>query len=874
MMINIGTNLNTNTDNDIIYQKLTENTFLSDRKDLVQKPIKNSEDIYIDTFTRVIDCPYDEKLYGVFEGTFEKEHFKETRRWDDFQLHAYQAVKRGDNVLVVAPTSSGKTSVAIYAMLLNLLTKESKGRVIYTTPIKALSNEKYKEMKEVLAPYDIVPGLLTGDQKINTDSRFLIMTAEILSNALFMMEKTNNKKQTLEIINNQYELEREFVKSITCVIIDEIHFISDTARGHIWENTLILLNRQIQIIGLSATIDTPEVFASWIGQTKQRPITLIKKYDRPIPLEYAIYDGNKLNTILDSCGNYMSETFQNSLYSLKLNEKKHEQNKTNKTNAMLNGFIKYAKDTDLLQLCFIIFSKKNCEKFAETTMVHLITVKEASDAVHELEMMMSIHLKSYEKMPRYQQIKALIQKGVCYHHAGIPVILKEVIEHLFKKNHIKVLYATETVAIGVNMPIRTLILSSVMKCMNKSLNASEFKQICGRAGRRGLDKKGLIVFLPLYDLPSEIHIKNDLLFGPLPKICSKMELTCHTYLKLQQSQVMDKNVFFNSSLLSLQNSNIYNNITPEIVEMQLDVLKLNKSIETYILEKKISVQIQTDLRDHLNMASNQLTTFSGFQVKPTRQQIKQQQKNKETIRVNKPLYDLFDECNKVSCILQSKAKQQEIYRSYKDDRYLQIEEFLKTFGYISKSGEIKEYGILVSFINECNPFILVEIFTGNILKNMTPIQIACLLSILTDKRVSIDKNELTINSVQIDAIIKDAIGYIEDRIILYENAEKQMGLVSADIYWNISYDYLEITNLWTNIDLTKEDHSRILTALNIMDEYEGSFIKNILKINNIVGNLITLCNITQQLDILPILREIENILLKGMVNVDSLHVMQ
>src|SRR5579872_3381590 len=136
---------------------------------------------YNTNYLTIIDEKYDPNVHGEFEGTFEKEHFTTSYKWDDFQLHAFQAIKRNDNVLVVAPTSSGKTSVAKYAIMYNLLNNITK-KVVYTTPIKSLSNEKYEEMKEVLMPYGIVPGLITGDQKIDIDSRFLIMTAEILSN--------------------------------------------------------------------------------------------------------------------------------------------------------------------------------------------------------------------------------------------------------------------------------------------------------------------------------------------------------------------------------------------------------------------------------------------------------------------------------------------------------------------------------------------------------------------------------------------------------------------------------------------------------------------------------------------------------------------
>jgi len=147
------------------------------------------------------------------------------------------------------------------------------------------------------------------------------------------------------------------------------------------------------------------------------------------------------------------------------------------------------------------------------------------------------------------------------------------------------------------------------------------------------------------------------------------------------------------------------------------------------------------------------------------------------------------------------------------------------------------------------------------------------LSIFTDKVQKKNMDDKMLKSIKIDNTIKDAITYIEDRISNYINLEQKMNLTSEEGYWDISYDYLELVDLWTEIDLTKEDHSRILQKLNDMDEYEGSFVKNMLKINNIVGNIMTLCNLTQELDMLPTLQEIEKLILKGIVNADSLHVM-
>ncbi len=212
---------------------------------------------------------------------FEEKYFA-NKTWDTFQYNAFQIIKSNKgNLLITAPTSSGKTIPAKYAILYNLTVKHK--RVVYTTPIKSLSNEKYEEMKLLLADIGCVPGLLTGDKCIDIDSQFVIMTAEILANALF--------RPTCEK-NDVHKLSNNFVDSIGCVIMDEIHYISDKERGNVWEKTLLLLDKSVNIIGLSATIDAPEELAQWISSIKHTDVYLIKKYDRPIPLEYGIFNGH------------------------------------------------------------------------------------------------------------------------------------------------------------------------------------------------------------------------------------------------------------------------------------------------------------------------------------------------------------------------------------------------------------------------------------------------------------------------------------------------------------------------------------------------------------------------------------------------------
>jgi superfamily II RNA helicase len=842
---------------------------------MIESQTNNNQEV---NYLTVIDEKYDPSVHGEFDGDFEREHFRTTMQWDSFQIHSFLAIKRGDNLIVVAPTSSGKTSVAKYAVLFHLL--QTTHKIVYTTPTKSLSNEKYEEMKVVLDPYGINPGLLTGDQKINSDSRFLIMTAEILSNALFMLKDKDCDQKQEEQNQKHYELDRNFVNSIGCVVIDEIHFISDRSRGHIWENTLILLSPKVQIVGLSATIDTPEEFASWIGRIKQHNITLVKKYDRPVPLEYSIYDGQELKVILDSSGKYNGDVFKTSLIKLKEDDKKHEKNRTNKVICRLNNFILYAKEKDLFQLCFIVFSKKNCEIFAKNVSIDLMNGKDSINAVNMLDKKMGIHLKSYIDMPRYQQIKQLIQKGVCFHHAGLPVIIKEIVEQMFKEGYVKVLFATETVAIGVNMPIRTLVLPSVEKSIGasmQSLNAAEFKQICGRAGRRGLDSKGSVVFLPFYDSLSEIHVKNELLFGPMPKIESKMELTYHSYLKLLRSDVMGRNDFFDNSLMSVQNSKIIKGINIDINKYKKNVDDGQIVLDKYIKDKNINIDTLNDLNEHIRLylISSQTIKLNGFNahIKQSKQQQQKQKRLESIVKSNKNLYDMILKHNNNKEIYQKEKNRLDAYIMYKDDRFAQITKYLQISGYLDEEGKITECGKMVTFVNECNPFILVEIFMEKIINDMTPQQIVCLLSIFTERVPKKNMDDKMLKSIKIDNNIKDSISYIENRITNYTNLEQQMNLTSEECYWDISYDYLELVNLWTEIDLTKEDHGRILQKLNNMDEYEGSFVKNMLKINNIVENLMTLCNLTQELDMLPTLQEINKLILKGMVNADSLHIM-
>lgn len=797
----------------------------------------------------IIDREYDDKIDGVFETEFEKEYFQTKFKWDSFQLHSFVSIRDGCDVIVCAPTSSGKTSVGKYASIYNLFKEikdgdnviENNKVIVYTTPIKSLSNEKYEEMKNILNPLGIEVGLITGDQKINVDARFLIMTAEILCNTLF------SKKLELK---SKYDLDLNIIDKISCVVMDEIHFISDDDRGHIWENTIIMLNKSVQIVGLSATIDQPETFVNWLSRTRKRKAKLIKKYSRPVPLEFSLFNGEELDVILTDKSKYNGEKFSESIKKYKSYQSELVEKKSNFISAYLNDFILYSIKKDLFQLAFIVFSKKNCERLANLVKYNLNTIKESRYAIKELELKLGKHFKTYRDIPIFVKLCSLIEKGICFHHAGIPVILKEAIEYLYKNGFIKIIFATETIAVGVNMPIRTIVFTALEKKSKqiRMLNGAEFKQISGRAGRRGLDKKGNVVILPLYSLPNQNIIQNDLLFGKNPTITSKLQLNYHNYLKIIQRDDINHREYYKKSLLGNENEFKKEHIKKELKLLDKKKSEINNSIS------------QLDIDHNSYEKYYQLKSYENVGISLNRKQRKNIERLEKIIdNKNRKIYDkLFEITNSISEL----SFQLDYYENYSDKEYENIIKFLLESEYLIENDKVSIYGKMASTINECNPFILVEIFEGNILHKLTENEIIMLLSIFC---------HTTNTTCQYDGIVSDAIYYLKDRIKIYHRIEKELGINPSD-YFDITTGYIDITKLWVELDLNKEDYGIILSKLNEMNEYEGNFIKNMIKINNIVDNLISLCDIKKNYDILPKLEGLSEKIMKGIVNVESLYV--
>ena len=439
---------------------------------------------------------------------------------DDFQKRGIIRVANHENVLVCAHTSSGKTVVAEYGIA---ATRKLKKRIIYTAPIKALSNQKYHDFKE---KFDDV-GVVTGDVSINPDAQCLIMTTEILQNMLYRQS--------------------EKLRQVDYVIFDEVHYINDTERGHVWEEILILLPENIGLIMLSATIPNYMEFAKWIGSIKKATIYIEITYKRVVPLEHNIYINTKnvytfLNTAQNSGkvnqeivfkaiknaeeenqkffkkkNDYKSKeqrkqrqqklinqikTYQKYLIKKKqdeYNEIYSNENYITQTHFKIEEMADYIKKNDLYPAVMFTFSIRKIDEFARMVSKTQFTTKnESSKIINFFDKCISKLSNEDKKIGQVQSLRQLLPTGVGIHHSGLLPILKELVEILYSKNLIKILFATTSFSIGLNMPTRTVVFTDITKYNNGNkeiLNSSEYLQMCGRAGRRGRDTKGNIFII-------------------------------------------------------------------------------------------------------------------------------------------------------------------------------------------------------------------------------------------------------------------------------------------------------------------------------------------------------------------------------------------
>ncbi len=371
---------------------------------------------------------------------------------DKFQVDALKLLEDGYSVVVCAPTGAGKTLIAEYLIEKEL---QKNNNVIYTAPIKAINNQKFRDFSKI---YGDKVGILTGDVTINPLANCLIMTTEIFRNM---------------VLEKDYRL-----NNVSYVIFDEVHYMDDKERGSVWEESFIYANKNINFLCLSATIANIQELCDWLSSIRQKEFKYIINFERPVPLKFYSYCNGKFVSLNKEYTKIFSEIKGKYRHKIKRTEE-------------LYSLISSLHKTDKLPVIVFVFSRIKTE-FLSAKIAFMNFLDK-----YEKETIKNLYFKLVEKLNMDRQflidIERLIFKGICYHHAGLLPSIKELVEQLFTTGLIKVLFATETFALGVNFPARSIIFSELYKKQNGKLlklRKRDFFQMAGRAGRRGIDKVG------------------------------------------------------------------------------------------------------------------------------------------------------------------------------------------------------------------------------------------------------------------------------------------------------------------------------------------------------------------------------------------------
>lgn len=390
---------------------------------------------------------------------------------DEFQLEAIGALNQGHSVVVSAPTGSGKTLIGEYAIHRALAHGQ---RVFYTTPLKALSNQKLRDFRERFGASNV--GLMTGDLTANREAPIVVMTTEIFRNMLYA-----------EIDNSEDPLD-----GVEAVVLDECHYMNDSQRGTVWEESIIHCPSAIQLVALSATVANAGQLTDWIEQV-HGPTDLILSDFRPVPLQFNFCSAKGLHPLLNEAGTGLHPNCK-VWRAPKGHQRKGKSAKPPQPEAPSMGFVvAQLAERQMLPAIIFVFSRRGCDKAVrDLVKASLLNKEEAASIQRQLE---AFALKCPEAVRDGYHAEALL-RGVASHHAGVLPAWKELIEELFQQGLVKVVFATETLAAGINMPARTTVISSLSKRTengHRPLMASEFLQMSGRAGRRGLDVQGYVV---------------------------------------------------------------------------------------------------------------------------------------------------------------------------------------------------------------------------------------------------------------------------------------------------------------------------------------------------------------------------------------------
>lgn len=810
----------------------------------------------------------------------------------DFQKYAIKGILEKEHVLVTAHTGSGKTLPAEFAI--QHLVSQGK-KVIYTSPIKALSNQKFYEFSQKYPHISF--GLFTGDIKTNPEADVLIMTTEILMNRLF-----NHSSEGLNDTILQFQM--DFENELAAVVFDEVHYINDADRGQVWEKTILMLPDHVQMIMLSATMDKPERFAQWIENNHtNKKVYLCPTNHRVVPLThygFVTMGEHELKQIKDKSVQQQMRKLSNTpimvkdskgkFYAEGYHDLKRVIDQLEKQRArvnrkfVLNNLVRHLRDNDMLPAICFVFSRKHVESCARELTTAVLeqdstipyhVEKEANQIIRRLP-----NYEEYMRLPEYVELVGLLSKGIGIHHSGMIPILREIVELFISKKYIKVLFATESFAIGLDCPIKTCVFTGITKfdgAHDRILQSHEYTQMAGRAGRRGIDVVGHVIHCNnLFRTQPSESIYKVMMGGQPPSLVSKFKLDYSLVLNVLKSRaegqcaIQDISRFIERSMMNEELASEIRNCEKDLAEAK---------------------ETQTIKRGQLQYAHTPMATIEEYDAIKKKLDKCQPKKRKAIQReldaiVEKHTTILQDIEMHTDYEKQCKTVAYEEMRlvrleKYVEDQVRRLCNFLTKEGFLEYGNETDvlhctKLGTICSHVAEVHGPIWMKCMVEkwNYFEQFSSKQIVGLLSCATDVKVG-ENYDVTIPHTK-DAFLRARLLEMKSMYMYYEDEETKEDIRSG-IRYDEAFQFAIVEEAMEWCDCDSEEKCKLFIHEKLQEKgiSLGDFTKAILKIATISKEFRALyelecCN--SQTAWLHKLTEIEEMVLKYIATNQSLYV--
>ena len=734
---------------------------------------------------------------------------------DDFQKEACNFIDEGKSVVVCAPTGAGKTVIAEHAI--NNALKNGT-RIFYTTPLKALSNQKYYDFGEKYGQDKV--GLLTGDTSINRNAQIVIMTTEVFRNMLY---GTNFGSVT------------DNMKDVKYVVLDEVHYMNDEQRGTVWEESIIYCPTNVQIIALSATVANAQELTDWIN-TVHSKTELVDTDFRPVPLKFFYFDSSqptKLLPLLTPSGQLNKKIKpEKRVFGKKFQNKK----------SYVKEIIRNLQENDMLPAIYFTFSRKKCdEQMEKCASLDLVTKSEKAQIRQFIDEFIAENPHLYNN----KHIEYLLY-GVASHHAGLLPAWKILVEKLFQKGLIKVVFATETLAAGINMPARSTVISSTSKRTDsghRMLTASEFLQMSGRAGRRGMDEVGYVTVVGTqFQTPEEVA---ELVLSDANPLESRFSPSYSMVLNLLQRFSLDE--------------------AKELILKSFGYFSSGSRLQPLLFAQK---QIDDEIKSRefvcpYKLCDNKLAEYDKIrhiyvQNRQTYKKICKQERSKnrplspEAVKFGKETKAMLQKMHGFQCdtcklykkhsknvevlerfTVRSKKLEKEIERQ-RDifwNKFLAHRSVLIDFGYL-KDDYPTEHGITTSQIRSENELFIAQIIFSNILENLTPAQLAGVVCAITTEDLRIDIPYLPISEP-----VRKTLNLIRN---IRRKIEKVQNKYTVEAPMYINPYFSSLIELWV-------EGAEWETITEQVDMGEGDIVRSFKRVVDVLRQFTTIDNVPESL---------------------------